>query len=94
MDKNNPACFECPKSRSTIHWWQIHKTPDGKTILGANCVNCDLFLTSDQTIDMLYDRNEQPDLDHRPKPHVEPNKSHLRRIVPNSKLDDLGGFDG
>lgn len=55
MNKDNPACYECPKGKNKLHHWQIHRTPD-KIILGANCINCDLFLNKEQTLDMMEER--------------------------------------
>jgi len=51
MDKDNPACYECPKSQNKLHTWQRHKTTTGE-LLGANCINCDLFLTKEQADDV------------------------------------------
>jgi len=56
VDKDNPACYECPKGKNKLHTWQIHRTPDGKTVLGANCINCDLYLNVNQTLDMMDER--------------------------------------
>jgi hypothetical protein len=56
VNKDNPACYECPKAKSGIHFWQIHRSPDGKIILGANCTKCDLFLNKSQTEDMVSER--------------------------------------
>lgn len=58
MSPNNPACYECPKGKNKLHWWQKHKTPDG-TLLGANCINCDLFINRQFAIE-VYTDNEKP----------------------------------
>lgn len=53
MDKDNPACIECSKNSNGVHNWQVHRTPDGH-LLGANCINCELFVNKKWALDMGY----------------------------------------
>lgn len=46
MRKDNPAVYECPKSKNTLHHWKV---TDGI----ATCVQCKLVLSKDDTDDML-----------------------------------------
>lgn len=46
MKKDNPACYECPKTNSGIHTW-IKR--DDET---AYCLKCDKPLTKEQAKDV------------------------------------------
>lgn len=50
MDKSNPACYECPKTKSGIHHWQLR---DDRT---SYCIKCNNELTKAQTYDVWKDR--------------------------------------
>lgn len=47
MRKNNPAVYECPKAKNTLHKWRV----DGEI---ATCVLCGLALNDEDTADMLW----------------------------------------
>lgn len=46
MQKDNPACYECSKTKSRIHHWIIR---DNQT---AYCLKCNLELTKEQSDDV------------------------------------------
>lgn len=50
MDKNNPAVFECRKSKNTLHHWV--RDPDSAR---ATCLHCKVTLTNEQTEDCYRD---------------------------------------
>jgi hypothetical protein len=49
MRRNNPAVFECPKSRNTLHNWRRYR--DGSAI----CVSCYLRLSCEDAADCFRD---------------------------------------
>lgn len=48
MKPNNPAAYECPKDKRSIHTWRLYKETRR-----AMCTNCGLGLTPNETEDML-----------------------------------------
>lgn len=46
MRKNNPACYECPKHGSGLHYWSIQQ--NGTSI----CLLCKKELNKEDTDDM------------------------------------------
>lgn len=52
MQKNNPACYECPKGKNGLHTWS--KILDHKKIgmIGAVCKHCKLVLIKEQAEDV------------------------------------------
>jgi hypothetical protein len=50
MDKDNPACYECPKTKNSIHAWSPIYTNEIRT--NAICVHCGLILNKEQTNDL------------------------------------------
>lgn len=49
MQKDNPACFTCPKGKQSLHTWK--RRPNGR----AFCTQCGLTLTKAQTADCFRD---------------------------------------
>jgi hypothetical protein len=49
MNKDNPACYECPEHKSKMHHWLRR---DDKT---AYCLKCNLELTVEQAEDCFCD---------------------------------------
>ncbi len=56
MNKDNPACYECPKTKSRLHHWTRR---DDKT---AYCIKCDTELTEEQADDVWMDMEAARDL--------------------------------
>jgi hypothetical protein len=52
MKKDNPACYECPKSKDKLHTWILRLI--SKT---SYCKKCGLELTKEQTADIWEDHN-------------------------------------
>lgn len=56
MQKNNPACYECPKGKNKLHTWSpIMRQEEGwkiDTIVGAKCLHCKKILTKEQAEDV------------------------------------------
>lgn len=50
MDKNNPANYECPKSKNGVHTWSPIYTNQIRT--AAICVLCGLILNKVQADDV------------------------------------------
>lgn len=46
MNKNNPACYECPKGKAGVHTWK--RNEDGT----AACMKCGKLLTKEQADDV------------------------------------------
>lgn len=51
MNKDNPACYECPKTKSGVHHWI--RRDDGT----AWCLKCDEELTKPQADDVWRDHS-------------------------------------
>ena len=49
MQKDNPACYECPDHKSGVHHWQ--KRDDGTSY----CLKCNLELTKEKTAEVWAD---------------------------------------
>lgn len=49
MQKNNPACYECPKGRNKLHTWKRNK--DGT----ATCTKCNLTLRQNHADEVFDD---------------------------------------
>lgn len=52
MRHDNPACYECPSTKSTLHHWI--KRDDGT----AYCLKCNTPLTKEQTDDCFFDMEQ------------------------------------
>lgn len=49
MHKNNPAIYECPKGKQTLHTWK--RRSDGTAI----CKHCQLVLSKEDADDAFLD---------------------------------------
>lgn len=54
MRKDNPACYECPKTRSKLHHWV--RRDDGTSY----CIKCDQQLDKADTADVWFDHDQPP----------------------------------
>lgn len=45
MQKNNPACYECPKGKNALHTWKRNVDET------AECIHCKIKLTKKQAED-------------------------------------------
>lgn len=50
MQKNNPACYECPKGKNGLYTWG--GSYDNSILVGAICRYCRLKLTKEQAEDV------------------------------------------
>jgi hypothetical protein len=46
MRKDNPACYECPRARSRLHWW-LRKAGTNQLV----CEECRLVLSQEDSDD-------------------------------------------
>ena len=46
MRKDNPACYECPKSSNKLHYWRS-KYDTKQNLIGAICKYCKLQLNDE-----------------------------------------------
>lgn len=55
MNKNNPACYECPKGKNALHTWSpiIDSRTNGMD--GAICLHCSVTLTKEQAEEVWRD---------------------------------------
>lgn len=60
MQKNNPACYECPKGKNKLHFWSpiMHEI---NGMVGAMCLHCSKTLTKEQAED--YGENDDSRMD-------------------------------
>lgn len=49
MDKDNPACYECPKGKNKLHTWKR------LTMGGAWCQKCNLFICEEHAKQVFED---------------------------------------
>lgn len=54
MDKDNPACYECPKGKNGLHTWSPIYANNVRD--GALCVHCGLILNKEQADEVWRDR--------------------------------------
>lgn len=47
MQKNNPACYECPKGKNKLHIWE------GSVNGITECIHCKIKLTKEQAEDVF-----------------------------------------
>lgn len=52
MRPSNPACYECPKGRNTLHTWKRNKD------LTARCVECGLTLNKIDAAEVFQGSDE------------------------------------
>lgn len=50
MNKDNPACYECPKGKNKLHAWEGRYQLN--ILTSAICRHCDLKLTKEQAEDV------------------------------------------
>ena len=61
MQKDNPACYECPKGKGGLHTWE--RCPDGtgrNPLTRARCVKCNLELVAGFAFDVFEGETTGP----------------------------------